>query len=201
MTTFQDRERAEEAKFAHDEEMAFRIHARRNRLLGTWAAERMGLLPAEAESYAKAVVQADFEEAGDEDVVRKILGDLISAGVEADEAEVRLAMKAKEAEPAARCWAPTDPFPTGASPDAHACRPDRGADPRRHSRCRGDHHRSCRRWRPLRRACGVASFAGRPRIAQHKAVFAALGGRMGANCTPCNSPPPRPPDPLRRRPD
>jgi hypothetical protein len=72
MTTFQDRERAEEAKFAHDEEMAFRIHARRNRLLGTWAAERMGLLPAEAESYAKAVVQADFEEAGDEDVVRKI---------------------------------------------------------------------------------------------------------------------------------
>jgi stress-induced morphogen len=110
MTTFQDRERAEEAKFAHDEEMAFRIHARRNRLLGTWAAERMGLLPAEAESYAKAVVQADFEEAGDEDVVRKILGDLISAGVEADEAEVRLAMKAKEAEPAARCWAPTDPF-------------------------------------------------------------------------------------------
>lgn len=98
MTSFQDRERAEEAKFAHDEELEFRIHARRNRLLGTWAAERMGLSPAETEAYAKSVVQADFEEAGDEDVVRKLLGDLISAGVDADEAEVRTALKAKEAE-------------------------------------------------------------------------------------------------------
>jgi hypothetical protein len=86
MTSFQDRERAEEAKFAHDGEMDFRIHARRNRLLGTWAAERMGLS------------QADFEEAGDEDVVRKLLGDLISAGVDADESEVRAAMKQKETE-------------------------------------------------------------------------------------------------------
>lgn len=96
MTTFQDRERAEEAKFAHDEEMEFRIHARRNRLLGAWAAERMGLSPAEAEAYAKSVVQADFEESGDEDVVRKILGDLIAAAVDASEAEVRTALKAKE---------------------------------------------------------------------------------------------------------
>jgi hypothetical protein len=98
MTTFQDRDHAGEPKLAHDEEMEFRIHARRNRLLGTWAAERMGLSPAETEAYAKSVVQADFEESGDEDVVRKLLGDLISAGVDANEAEVRSAMKAKETE-------------------------------------------------------------------------------------------------------
>jgi len=95
MTSFKDRERAEEAKFALDEEMLFRVHARRNRLLGQWAAERMGLSAVEAESYAKSVVQADFEEAGDEDVVRKILGDLIGAGVDASEAEVRAALDAK----------------------------------------------------------------------------------------------------------
>ena len=95
MTTFDDRERAEEAKFARDEEMQFRIQARRNRLLGQWAAERMSLSPAETEAYAKGVVQADFEEAGDEDVIRKLLGDLISAGVEAEEAEVRTALDAK----------------------------------------------------------------------------------------------------------
>lgn len=95
MTTFEDRERAEEAKFAHDEEMAFRIQARRNRLLGQWAAERMKLSAAETEAYAKSVVQADFEEAGDEDLIRKLLGDLVSAGVDADEAEVRSALEAK----------------------------------------------------------------------------------------------------------
>ena len=98
MTTFNDRERAEETHFARDEEMLFRIHARRNRLLGTWAAERMKLDPAETEAYAKSVVQADFEEAGDEDMVRKILGDLISAGVETTEADVRIAMEAKTVE-------------------------------------------------------------------------------------------------------
>lgn len=95
MTSFRDRERGEEAKFAHDEEMMFRIQARRNRLLGQWAAERMDLSPAETESYAKGVVQADFEEAGDEDLIRKLLGDLVSAGVDADEAEVRTALEAK----------------------------------------------------------------------------------------------------------
>lgn len=98
MTDFKDRERGEEAKFAHDEEMLFRIQARRNRLLGQWAAERMGLSAAETESYAKGVVQADFEEAGDEDVIRKLLGDLVSAGVEADETEVRAALEAKTVE-------------------------------------------------------------------------------------------------------
>ena len=95
MTTFDDRERGEEAKFAHDADMMFRIHARRNRLLGLWAAEQMKLSPEEAESYAKGVVQADFEEAGDEDVVRKLLGDLVSANVNTSEADVRAALEAK----------------------------------------------------------------------------------------------------------
>lgn len=98
MTTFNDRERGEEAKYAHDEDMAFRITARRNRLLGQWAAARMGLNQAETDAYAKAVVQADFEEAGDEDVIRKLIGDLTSAGVEIDEAGVRSALEAQEIE-------------------------------------------------------------------------------------------------------
>ncbi len=98
MTTFQDRERAEEAKFARDEELLFRITARRNRLLGEWAAERMGLNPAEADAYAKSVVQADFEETGDEDVVRKLLGDLTGAGVEVDDAQIREQLGFKTAE-------------------------------------------------------------------------------------------------------
>ena len=79
MSTFDDRERAFETKYARDEEMAFRITARRNRLLGQWAAAQMKLTPEETDAYAKAVVQADFEEAGDEDVIRKLLGDLVSA--------------------------------------------------------------------------------------------------------------------------
>ena len=95
MNSFNNRERAEEANFAREEEMQFRIQARRNRLLGAWAAERMGLSAVEAEAYSKAVVQADFEEAGDEDVVRKLLGDLTSAGVETNEGEVRSALEAK----------------------------------------------------------------------------------------------------------
>lgn len=98
MTDFKDRERAEEAKFAHDEEMHFRVHARRNRLLGQWAAEQMGLSAVETEAYSKAVVQADFEEAGDEDVIRKLLGDLVSAGVDVGEADVRAALEAKAIE-------------------------------------------------------------------------------------------------------
>ena len=92
MTTFDDRERAFETKFARDEDMAFRLTARRNRLLGQWAAAKMNLTPAETDAYAKAVVQADFEEAGDEDVIRKVLGDLTAAGVDVDDAAVRLAL-------------------------------------------------------------------------------------------------------------
>lgn len=98
MTTFDDRERAFEAKFAMDEEMAFRITARRNRLLGNWAAEKLGLTPEETDAYSKAVVQADFEEAGDEDVIRKLLGDLTAAGVEVDETTVRQAVEAQTIE-------------------------------------------------------------------------------------------------------
>ncbi|MEO7240101.1 MAG: DUF1476 domain-containing protein [Sphingomicrobium sp.] len=98
MTQFDDRERAFETKFAHDEDMKFRIVARRNRLLGEWAARLMGLSEAEAESYAKDVIRADFEEAGEEDVIRKLLGDLTAAGADTDEARIREALGHKEVE-------------------------------------------------------------------------------------------------------
>ena len=98
MTTFDDRERAFETKFAHDEEMKFRVIARRNKLLGHWAAGLMKLSPVEAESYAKDVVRADFEEAGDEDVIRKLLGDLTAAGVETDDTAIREQLAAKTVE-------------------------------------------------------------------------------------------------------
>lgn len=98
MTTFDDREKGFESKFAHDQEMAFRITARRNRLLGQWAAGLMKLTPEETDSYGKSVVQADFEEAGDEDVIRKLLGDLTSAGVDIDDARIRAALEAKTIE-------------------------------------------------------------------------------------------------------
>ena len=93
MTTFDDRERAFETKYARDEEMQFRVTARRNRLLGQWAAEKMKLTAEETDAYAKAVVQADFEEAGDEDVIRKLVSDLTAAGVEVDESVVRRAIE------------------------------------------------------------------------------------------------------------
>ncbi|MFM8541676.1 MAG: DUF1476 domain-containing protein [Chakrabartia sp.] len=92
MTTFDDRENAFENKFAHDQDMAFRVTARRNKLIGQWAAQKMGLTAEETDSYAKSVVQADFEEAGDEDVIRKLLGDLIAAGVDTTDEDVRAAM-------------------------------------------------------------------------------------------------------------
>jgi hypothetical protein len=78
--------------------MKFRITARRNRLLGEWAARQMGLSDVEAESYAKDVVRSDFEEAGEHDVIRKVLGDLTSAGVDLDEQNVRDALRNKEIE-------------------------------------------------------------------------------------------------------
>ena len=95
MNQFSDRERAFEGKFAHDEEMKFRIIARRNRLLGEWAARRMGLSEEETTAYAKDVVRADFEEAGDEDVIRKVLGDLTSAGIDVSDSEIREALEHK----------------------------------------------------------------------------------------------------------
>ena len=98
MTTFDDRERAFEAKFAHDEEMKFRVIARRNRLLGEWAARKMGLSDVETEAYAREIVHAEFEEGGDEAVIRKLIGDLTSAGVDLDEAQIREALGHREVE-------------------------------------------------------------------------------------------------------
>ena len=98
MSQFDDRQRAFEAKFARDEEMQFRITARRNRLLGEWAARQMGLSDAEAETYSKDVIRSDFEEAGEHDVIRKVLGDLTSAGVDCDEDKIREALRNKEVE-------------------------------------------------------------------------------------------------------
>jgi len=93
MTDFKDRERAEEAKFALDNDTAFRIAARRNRLLGEWAAGLMNLTPEETDAYKKAVVQADFEESGDEDVIRKLLGDLTGARTDVSEADIRVKLE------------------------------------------------------------------------------------------------------------
>lgn len=90
MSTFDDREHAFENKFAHDAEMQFKAEARRNKLLGLWAAELMGLEGDAAADYAKEVVKADFEEAGHEDVYRKVSGDLDG---KADEATIRAKMQ------------------------------------------------------------------------------------------------------------
>jgi hypothetical protein len=92
MTTFDDREAAFENKFAHDEELRFKATARRNKLLGLWAAQRLGKSGADAETYAKSVVLADFQEAGDEDVVRKVRGDLESAGVSEEDIRAQMAV-------------------------------------------------------------------------------------------------------------
>lgn len=92
MTTFDERKNAFEQKFAHDEELRFKATARRNKLLGLWAAGKLGKSGAEAEAYAKSVVVADFEEAGDEDVVRKIKNDFALANLGSDDSEIRSVM-------------------------------------------------------------------------------------------------------------
>jgi len=89
MSTFDDRENAFENKFAHDAQMQFKAEARRNKLLGLWAAGLMGKSGDEASAYATEVVKSDFEEAGDEDVFRKVAGDL---GDKASEADIRAKM-------------------------------------------------------------------------------------------------------------
>jgi hypothetical protein len=89
MNSFKDRERGFENKFAHDEELQFRAIARRNRLVGHWAAEQMGKSEDEAKAYAVEVVKTDFQEAGHDDVVRKLVNDL---GDRADEATIRARM-------------------------------------------------------------------------------------------------------------
>ncbi|MEO1331517.1 MAG: DUF1476 domain-containing protein [Pseudomonadota bacterium] len=98
MTSFDDREKAFENKYAHDAEMMFKAAARGNRKLGHWAAERLGITGAEAADYAATVVAADLEEAGHEDVVRKITGDFQEKGVALDEAELRAAIVTFHAE-------------------------------------------------------------------------------------------------------
>jgi hypothetical protein len=89
MTLFNEREDAFEKQFAHDEELRFKATARRNKLLGLWAAERLGKSGEEAEAYARSVVLADFEEAGDADVLRKVRQDLEGAGKPVGEVELK----------------------------------------------------------------------------------------------------------------
>ncbi len=92
MTTFDDREKGFEKKFAHDQEVRFRATARRNKLLGLWAAEKMGITGEEAEAYARTVVKADLEEPGEEDVFRKIRGDFDAKGVDQSDHQIRRTM-------------------------------------------------------------------------------------------------------------
>lgn len=92
MSTMKDREKAFENKYAHDAEMNFKAEARRNRLLGIWAAEKMGMTGEDVAEYAKSVVIADLEEAGDEDVFRKVMGDLKDRAVSVSDTELRAKM-------------------------------------------------------------------------------------------------------------
>jgi hypothetical protein len=92
MTTFDKREEGFEKQFAHDEELRFKALARRNKLLGLWAADKMGLRGADAEAYAKDVVMSDFEEAGDHDVFRKVRADLDAKKIGVSDQDIRRAM-------------------------------------------------------------------------------------------------------------
>ena len=95
MTQFDDREKAFEFIYARDQELQFKVTSRRNRLLGQWAAKKMGYSDEQTEAYAKEVIRADFQEAGDEDIVRKLVADLTTAGVAIDENEVRAQIEHK----------------------------------------------------------------------------------------------------------
>src|SRR5690606_39452628 len=92
MTTFDEREKGFESKYALDQEQEFKAVARRNRLLGLWAAEKMGLSAANADEYGRAIVKADFEQPGEEDVFRKITQDFEGAGLVVSEGEIRRKM-------------------------------------------------------------------------------------------------------------
>ena len=89
MSGIDDRRKSMEAKLHHDNELRFKVTARRNKLLGLWAAERMGLSGDDADIYAKSVVLADFEEVGDEDVIRKVTGDLEAKGIPCTAEDIR----------------------------------------------------------------------------------------------------------------
>jgi hypothetical protein len=92
MTTFEDREKGFERKFAHDEELKFRATARRNKLLGLWAAEKMGLAGDDAQTYAREVIKVDLAEPGEEDVFRKLRADFDAKGVEQSDHQIRRMM-------------------------------------------------------------------------------------------------------------
>jgi hypothetical protein len=92
MTTFEEREKGFERKFAHDEELKFKAMARRNKLLGLWAAEKMGLSGDAAQAYAREVIKADLMEPGDEDVFRKLRSDFDARGVEQSDHQIRRMM-------------------------------------------------------------------------------------------------------------
>ena len=93
MTTFDEREKAFEEKFKHDQELRFKVHARRNKLLGLWAAGKMGLKNADAEAYAKTVVDVDIQKTNDDGVIAKVLKDLTAKGISASAADVRREME------------------------------------------------------------------------------------------------------------
>jgi hypothetical protein len=93
MNSFEDRKKGMENKFAHDEDMRFRATARRNKLLGLWAADKLGISGDAAQAYAKEVVAADFEEPGDDDVVRKVMADFKAKSVDQSEHQVRRTME------------------------------------------------------------------------------------------------------------
>jgi hypothetical protein len=102
MTTFDKRKEGYESKFAHDEELRFKSTARRNKLLGLWAAEKLGKSGEAADTYAREVIRADMEEAGDEDVFRKIRGDFDAAGVAQSDHQIRRTMQELLAEAVAQ---------------------------------------------------------------------------------------------------
>jgi hypothetical protein len=98
MTTFDEREKAFERKFAHDEELRFKATVRRNKLVGLWAAEKLGLSGQEADDYAKTIVKADFQEPGDEDVLRKLRDDFAAKSIEMSDQQLQKALLDKMSE-------------------------------------------------------------------------------------------------------
>ncbi len=93
MTTFDEREKGYEAKYKRDQDLQFKVMARRNKLLGLWAAEKMGVSGADAETYAKEVIASDFDRPGDDDVLEKVHGDLTAKGLDLSDKDVRKEME------------------------------------------------------------------------------------------------------------
>ena len=102
MALFDDRKKGQESKYAHDQELRFKITARRNKLLGLWLAEQFGMSGEEANAYAQEVVVADFERPGDDDVIEKVLADCKERGLDLDEHKIRRHLETLEAEASAQ---------------------------------------------------------------------------------------------------